>query len=155
MKVSQLAPLIGLVLFVPQVSDAADDVLVWYQGYSDQWRDPNAIEVDAIMRYFAVPRYVVSPQGTAQALTSQEESRARVSELVDNLKRRGWSRTEVTAKAHALAPGVALIEAGWTVLDSSGKPLGNCRGLALFSYVAMVFKEGWKLVSSQARPCMD
>ena len=36
MKVSQLAPLIGLVLFVPQVSDAADDVLVWYKGYSDQ-----------------------------------------------------------------------------------------------------------------------
>mgnify|MGYP001614582645 CR=1 FL=1 len=135
-------------------AETAEEIVAWYNGYIQLWRDANNVDIDAMAGYFAAPRYAVGADGVAQLLATKEMNRARLVAGVENLKKRGWARSEARAKAQMLNSGVALIETEWTSYDSDGKPIGACRPTAgLFSYLAAKTKEGWKILSSHVGPC--
>jgi hypothetical protein len=133
-------------------AETAEEIVAWYNGYSLLWRDPNNLDFDAMAGYFAAPRYAVGADGVAQLLATKEVNRSRLVALVENMKQRGWARSEVRTKAQMLNPGVALIESEWTSSTTDGRPLGDCR-TTLTTYLAAKTKEGWKFLSSHTGPC--
>jgi hypothetical protein len=136
-------------------AETAEEIVAWYNGYAQLWRDANTFDIDAAAGYFASPRYNVGADGVAQLVATKEMNRSRLVGVVENLKQRpgGWARSEGRAiKAQMLNPGVALIETEWTSYTTDGKPFGNCR-VTLFTYLAAKTKEGWKFLSSHTGPC--
>jgi hypothetical protein len=138
-------------------AETAEEIVAWYNGYAQLWRDANNVDFDAMAGYFAAPRYNVGADGVAQLVATKEMNRARLVAGIENMKQRsgGWSRSEGRAtKAQMLNPGVALIETEWTSYTTDGKivPIGGCQ-VGLFTYLAAKTKEGWKVLSSHTGPC--
>jgi hypothetical protein len=136
-------------------AETAEEIVSWYNGYAQLWRDPNTFDIDAAAAYFASPRYNVGPDGVAQLVATKEMSRSNVAAFVERLKQRpgGWARSEGRAiRAQMLNSGAALIETEWTSYTTDGKPFGNCR-VRLDTYLAARTKEGWKFLSSHTGPC--
>jgi len=136
-------------------AETVEEIVSWYNGYAQLWRDPTTFDVDAAVVYFASPRYNVGPDGVAQLVTTKEMSRSNLAAFVERLKQRpgGWARSEGRAvRAQMLNPGAALIETEWTSYTADGKPFGNCR-VRVDTYLAAKTNEGWKFLSSHTGPC--
>jgi hypothetical protein len=69
-------------------AETAEDIVSWYNGYTQLWRDPNTFDIDAAAAYFASPRYSVGPDGVAQLVATKEMSRSNVAAFVERLKQR-------------------------------------------------------------------
>ncbi len=139
-----------LVIAGSSAAETAEEIVAWYKGYAQLWRDP--VDIDAVAAYFAVPRYVVGADGVAQLVATQETNRSRLVTLVERLKQQKWARSEVQVKASMLNPGAALIEAEWTRYSTDGSLFGDCK-VRLWTYLAAKTKEGWKFLSVYEGPC--
>jgi hypothetical protein len=92
-------------------AETAEEIVAWYNGCSQLWRDANNVDIDAVAGYFASPRYAVGADGVAQLLATKEMNRARQAAGVENLKQRVW--TYLAAKT----------KDGWKFLSAH---IGSC-----------------------------
>ena len=146
-----VALLLVFLMVSSAAAETAEELVAWYKGYAQLWRDTANINIDAVENYYAVPLYWARPDGP-QVMVTTETRRSVVAAYIEAGKQRGITRAELQqVNATVLNPAAALIEAEWAAYGRDGNLIGDCK--TTWTYLAAKTKEGWKLFSLTPGSC--